>query len=204
MTDKNKKTVEAYDTNAKFYAEKFDSYAIRTADIDRALQLSKSRSSKVLELGCGNGRDAQYIVSKVGVDNYIGIDASSGLIDLAKKKVTHVTFQVGDMRAFSGVSDETLGIIFSFASMLHLKHEELVELVNKSHFWLKTGGILYIATKYGEYRELEIENHGNKKYYYPYTPEDIIKIAGPRFAVGYNVIQDSDYGPELVLALRKK
>ena len=60
--------------------------------------MNESGSGKVLELGCGNGRDVQYIVSKVGIDNYIGIDASSGLIALARKKVPKAVFHVKDMR----------------------------------------------------------------------------------------------------------
>lgn len=200
--DKNQKTVEAYDKNAQFYAGKFDSYGVRVEDIDRAIKFNESGLDKVLELGCGSGRDAQYIVSKVGKDNYIGSDASARLIDLARQKLPGVDLRVEDMRKID-VSPETLGIILSFASVLHVNREELADLLDKCHRWLKIGGILYISTKYGEYRELEIENLGDKKYYYPYTPEDIKTFAGKGFETVYNVIQDSDYGPELVMALRK-
>ena len=202
--DKNQKTVEAYDKNPQFYADKFDSYGVRFEDIDRAIKLNESGSDTVLELGCGNGRDAQYIISKVGKDNYTGVDASEGLIKLAIEKNPVGTFHVKDMLAPDlYVSLETRGIIFSFASVLHLKREELADLILKCHKILKIGGILYISTKYGEYRELEIENLGSKKYYYPYTPEDIKKLAGLDFETVYSVIQDSDYGPEMVIALRK-
>ena len=204
MQDKNQKTIEAYDKNPQFYADKFDSYGVRFEDIDRAIKLNESGLDKVLELGCGNGRDAEYIVSKVGENNYTGIDASEGLIKLAKEKVSCGTFHVKDMRDPDLlVSPETYGIIFSFASMLHLKREELADLLEKCHKCLKTGGILYISTKYGEYREIEIENLGEKKYYYSYVPNDIKIIAGDRFETVYSVIQDSNYGPEMVIALKK-
>ena len=99
--DKNNKTVESYDKNSQFYADKFDSYGARFEDVDRALKLNESGSRKVLELGCGSGRDAQYIISKVGKDNYIGIDASEGLIKFCRKKVSCGTFEVKDMRDVS-------------------------------------------------------------------------------------------------------
>ncbi len=201
--DKNKKTVEAYDKNPQFYADKFDSYGIRIEDIDRALKLNESRSNKVLELGSGSGRDAEYIISKVGKDNYVGIDASAGLVDIARKKNPEATFHVKDMRLFDDVTPETLGIVFSFASVLHVNREELAELIEKCHKWLKIGGILFISTKYGEYRELEIENLGDKKYYYSYKPEDVLEMADNRFKVLFNVIGDSDYGPIFSLVLRK-
>lgn len=200
--DKNKKTIEAYDNNPQFYADTFDNYGARVEDVERALKLNMSGVDKVLELGCGNGRDAQYIISKVGADNYLGTDASSELIKLAREKVSHGTFLIGDMRDLD-VSYETYGIIFSFAAMLHLKREDLVDLINKCHKILRIGGILYISTKYGDYREIEIENLGCKKYYYSYTSKDIKEIASVGFEVLYNVIQDSDYGPELVIALKK-
>ena len=202
MTDKNKKTVEAYDKNSQYYAKTFDSYGVRSEDIDRALKFNNSGCSVVLELGCANGRDAEYIISKVGVDNYTGIDASERLIALAKQNNPGGTFQVKDMREVS-YETESLGIIFSFATMLHVNRDELEALVQKCHKWLKTGGILYISSKYGEYRELEIENLGDEKYYYPYTPEEIKNIAGIGFVVIYSVIRDSDYGPEFVIALKK-
>lgn len=205
-TDKNKKTVEAYDKNAKFYAERFDSYGARTVDVDRALKLNESGSSVVLELGCGNGRDAEYIVSKVGVGNYIGIDASQGLITLAREKVPNAMFHVKDMRNTenneSVYSVDKFGVIFSFASLLHMKREEMAQIIEKCRESLKIGGILYITSKYGEYKEIEIENLGDKKYYYSYTPEEVKQMAGKGFAVVYSVIQDSSYGPEFVMSLK--
>jgi trans-aconitate methyltransferase len=91
--DKNKLTIEAYDKNAKHYTDVFDGYGARREDIDRALKLNQSDSKKVLELGCGNGRDAKYIISEVGVENYLGIDASRELIAFAVEKLPEVSFQ---------------------------------------------------------------------------------------------------------------
>ncbi|OHA46125.1 MAG: hypothetical protein A2541_02890 [Candidatus Taylorbacteria bacterium RIFOXYD2_FULL_36_9] len=200
--DKNKKTIEAYDKNAQFYADKFDSYGIRFEDIDRVIKLNESGSNRVLELGCGNGKDAEYIVSKVGDNNYIGLDASLGLVKLARKKVSHGTFQVKDMRNLD-FEDESFGIIFSFASMLHVKQEEMVEIIEKCHKILKKGGILYISTKYGEYKEENIKNLGDDKYYYFYKPEDIEKLCPYKFFVVYKNIQDIRGQSWFEIVLRK-
>jgi SAM-dependent methyltransferase len=187
--DKNQKTIESYDKDAQFYAGKFDSYGVRFEDIDRVIKLNESRSDKVLELGCGNGRDAEYIVSKVGKDNYIGTDASEGLIRLAREKNPGAMFHVKDMRELDFEVD-SFGIIISFASVLHLKREELADLLEKCHKILKTGGILFISTKYGEYREEKVINLGDEKYYYFYQPEDIEKFCPYKFFVVFRNIQD--------------
>ena len=200
--DKNKETVEAYDKNSRYYAEKFDSYGIRTEDIDQALKLDESGSNKVLELGCGGGQDAQYIISKVGADNYIGVDASAGLINIAREKNPTGEFHIKDMRNVS-YEKETFGVIFSFASMLHVNREELAQMVKKCHKWLKIGGILYISTKYGDYREERIKNLGDEKYYYFYKPEDIEKLCPYRFFVVYKNVQDIKGQSWFEIALRK-
>lgn len=200
--DKNMKTVQAYNKNPQFYADKFDSYGVRVEDIDRAIRLNDSGSNIVLELGSGNGKDAEYIVSKVGDDNYIGIDASEGLVKLAKAKVSHVTFMVGDMRTLD-VTSEKYGIIFSFASVLHLKQEEMVELVKKCCQSLKKGGVLYISSRYGPHRERKLTNLGDEKYYYYYNPEDIKRACGLGFELVYETIHDGDYGPSFTVALKK-
>ncbi len=205
--DKNKKTVQAYDNNPQFYADKFDDYGPRIDDIDRALRLNESGSSRVLELGCANGRDAQYMISKVGIDNYTGLDASEGLIMLAREKNPGAVFHVKDIREISLAGQayeiETFGIVFIFATLLHLKREEVTDLLLKVKKWLKKGGIVYITSKYGDYREILLENMGELKYYYSYKPEDIIEMAGGGMAVTFNTIGDSDYGPSFTVALRK-
>jgi len=200
--DKNKKTIEAYDKNPQFYADKFDSYGVRFEDIDRAIKLNESGSDKTLELGCGNGRDAQYIISKVGIDNYEGIDASQNLIKFAKEKVSHGTFLVKDMKDLE-VSPETYGIIFSFASMLHVNREDMGTLLLRCYRWLKIGGILFISTKHGEYKEEKTNNLGDDKYYYFYLPEDIEKLCAYKFFVVYKNIQDIRGQSWFEIALRK-
>ena len=200
--DKNKKTIEAYNKNPQYYAEKFNSYGVRMEDVDRALKLNESGSNKILELGCGNGRDAEYIVSRVGIDNYTGVDASEGLLNLARRKIPLGKFVLGDMREFD-VSPEMFGIIFSFASMLHMKREEMAEIIEKCHKWLKIGGILYISTKCGAYKEEKSMNLGDEKYYYSYLPEDIEKLCPYKFFVVYKNVQDIKGQSWFEIALRK-
>ncbi len=200
--DKNKKTIEAYNKNAQFYADKFDSYGVRIEDIDRALRLNESGCNRVLELGCGNGRDAQYFVSKVGPDNYTGIDASVGLVTLARIKVPGVMFHVKDIRSLD-LDPDSLGIIYSFATLLHVNRDDLVKIIENCYKWLKIGGILYISSKYGDYREEEITNLGDGKYYYFYRPEDIEKLISYKFFLVYKNIQDIRGQSWFEVALRK-
>jgi predicted SAM-dependent methyltransferase len=47
--------------------------------------------------------------------------------------------------------------------MLHMERQDLAEIVAHCHESLKIGGILYISSKYGEYREIEVENFGDRE-----------------------------------------
>jgi ubiquinone/menaquinone biosynthesis C-methylase UbiE len=203
MIDKNKKTVEAYDKNPQFYAERFDSYGVSTADIDRAIKLNESGSDKVLELGCGNGRDAEYIVSRVGKANYTGLDASVGLLNEAKARNPGVDFRLADAREMD-VIHETFGIIFAFSFFVHMNMEEMASIIDKCHKILKPGGVLCIfSSKYGDYQEKLTTNLGDEKYYYFYKPEDIEKLCPYRFFVVYKDIQDIKSQPKFEIILRK-
>ncbi|MEI8124079.1 MAG: class I SAM-dependent methyltransferase [bacterium] len=201
--DKNKKTIEAYDKNPQFYADKFDSYGVRFEDIDRAIKLNESGSDRVLELGCGNGRDAQYIISKVGISNYKGVDASSGLLNMAQKKNPGADFKLADARNFT-VSPETFGIVFAFSFLVHINIDELAIILDKCHKSLKKGGILYIfSSKYGDYQEKRTVNLGDEKFYYYYKIEDIEKMIPYKFFIIYKDIQDIEGGRTFTVVLRK-
>ena len=200
--DKNNLTIEAYNKGADHYAKYFNGYGVRKDDIDRAFKINISGSSKVLELGCANGRDAEYIVSEVGKENYIGIDASKELVKLAVDKLPEVQFHVKDINELD-FDSETFGIIFSFHTVLHVNRENLEILLRKCYKYLKIGGILYVSSKYGDYKEIEIENLGHKKYYYAYKPEDLEVNHETSWQTVYKVIHDSEYGPAFTIALRK-
>jgi trans-aconitate methyltransferase len=210
IMDKNKKTIEAYDKNPQFYAERFDGHGVSTVDIDRAIKLNESGSDKVLELGCGSGRDAEYIVSRLGKDNYIGLDASAGLLKEAKARNPGVDFRLVDVRQMEvtlgvgGQVHETFGIIFAFSFFVHMNMAETASIIDKCHKMLKPGGVLCIfSSKYGDYQEKLTTNLGDEKYYYFYKPEDIEKLCPYRFFVVYKDIQDIKSQPKFEMILRK-
>lgn len=75
--------IRIYNENALAMADKFDAIGVRLADIEETLALVKN-NPKVLEIGCGNGRDAFEICKRT--TDYLGVDASEKLIELARKK----------------------------------------------------------------------------------------------------------------------
>lgn len=202
--DKKKITIAAYDQNAVEYSSIFSKYKSKNQEIARALENNLSKNERVLELGCASGLDAREIISKVGAENYLGIDASGELIKLAR--ITNPTgkFQVEDITNEKfWLKAGKFGVILFFYTLLHVERESAVRIIENCHSSLENKGILSILGKFGAYKEIEIMNFGSKKYYYSYTPEEIEGWVVGKFKTIYKVIKDTDYGPSFELVLQK-
>lgn len=201
--DKNVETIETYDVNPEYYAEKFKVIGdLRKKDVDIGLSLIKGNSKKCLEIGCGSGKDAQYLLSFV--DSYVGLDASEGMLKLARNNNQDVDFKLADMRKVDFPLN-SFDIIFAFASFLHLNDRELLKIIKKSYLWLNSGGVLYMTMKYGLNRELEKKDVNGNRFFYFYTPEEIRKMAESiGFAVVYENRQNILGVDWFELALRKE
>ena len=77
------KNIQTYDSSAIALAEYFKGIGPRINDIELGLNLARaSKKARVVEIGCGDGRDAIEIVKRSGW--YEGFDPSEGLLDIAR------------------------------------------------------------------------------------------------------------------------
>jgi len=97
---KKQQTIDTYNTTAGLMAEKFTGIGARVNDILQAFSYIKKSSQKVVEIGCGNGRDAREILKYTS--DYIGMDVSSEMIRLAQEYFPEATskFVVADVEDF--------------------------------------------------------------------------------------------------------
>jgi trans-aconitate methyltransferase len=86
-------------------------------------------SSKVLDLGCGNGRLYDYL-KKFGFKSYLGVDQSKNLINEARKHHSKAKFQVVDMAKLNGLKGE-YDALFAIASFHHLAPSEQLQTLKK-------------------------------------------------------------------------
>lgn len=173
------KTIDTYDRSARKLAEYFRGIGSRIDDIETGLRLAKSKeSAKVIEIGCGDGRDAQEIVKRVKW--YEGFDPSIGLLNLAKEKVPGSSFVLAN--ALTYTYPEDLDIIFAFASLLHVNKRDLKRVFNKAAKSLKLGGIFYISLKEkpNYCKEVKNDEHGQRMFYY-YNPAIIKELSSHLF-----------------------
>ncbi len=100
--------------------------------------------SRILDAGCGVGRDSKFFLSKRY--DVISIDGSSEMVKMASaflgKNVEQMLFQEVN---FSNEFDA----IWANASLLHIPYENLREVIQRFHKALLPSGILYASFKYG-------------------------------------------------------
>jgi SAM-dependent methyltransferase len=101
----------------------------------------------ILDIGCGNGRDAFYLVNNLRCD-VLGLDISKEAIDIAKERAReaqtkNVKFQC---RSYTGLRAGKYDIVLC-ASVYHFLNrearEEFRKVVKSS---LKTGAMLFLST----------------------------------------------------------
>lgn len=144
MSAKNNITKDYYKKSAKEYIDK-----TIHADLHSFCDLFASYlkpNAKILDLGCGSGRDSLYLNSK-------GFDVYS--MDNVEEFVEHVK-NIGlphpillDVREMS-YKDKFDGI-YACASLLHLDLEALNRAFKQCHRALKPSGVMYVSFKYGKF-----------------------------------------------------
>jgi len=121
-----------------------------SAEHERFIQLLPQHG-RILDAGCGSGRDSKaFIDAGFQVEAF---DASQEMVRIASEwtdlDVRHMRFQDLDVQeCFNG--------IWACASLLHVPHEQLREVMQRLHRSLKTDGVLFASFKMGaDHRHLE-------------------------------------------------
>lgn len=118
MTDKYiEKNKEAYDKIAENFSNKRENLWQFLKPLKKYVQSGDT----VLDIGCGNGR--LYQLFDKNQVNFVGIDQSEGLIEIAREKYTDAKFVVSGMQDML-LEDSSVDVIFSIAAFHHLPDEK--------------------------------------------------------------------------------
>ena len=125
-------------------------------------------SGKILDFGCGSGRDAKYFISK-GYQ----VDAIDGSIELCKMATGYLGIPVKQM-LFHELDDmEKYDGIWACASILHVEKKLLPDILQKMTNAVKPNGIIYASFKYGDF-----EGNVNGRYFTYLTEESFVELIG--------------------------
>lgn len=127
---------------------------------------------KVLEIGCGPGRDARILVD-LGC-TVTGIDFSKAFIKKATAVVPEATFLEMDMRELA-FPKESFDGVWASASLLHMQKTDIASVISNIYSVLKPGGIFYMSLKEGtgSLDEPDDRLDGAKRFFHFYTKEDV-------------------------------
>lgn len=180
----NKITLKNYDKFASLYSSV-------TYNIVMQYQLNMFESflagKKILDVGTGSGRDAEYLVN-VGYD-VTAIDASKQLLKHARKLAKGPKYRLMDMNELKFKKGSFDGI-WCNAVLLHEKRKNVEKILRKFHDVLKVGGLLFASVKEGKTEGyVESPNLGGAKvwttYYTQIDFEAMIIEAGFELVKGF-------------------
>lgn len=154
--DGSLQAAHVYDTLARLYADRFNDPADHINDF---LEFIKA-GGKILDVGCGHGINSSYIMSK-GY-KVIGIDLSSGMLELAKHKFPLIEFKLIDMRRLSFDPEYFDGIFMSF-SLMHIPKIHVLFVLNLLNSLLKERGVIYISIQIGRSQEKTLASPLDRK-----------------------------------------
>ena len=160
------KTIDFYNNNAADFVS-----GTINADVtyiqDRFLALLP-KGAKILDFGCGSGRDTKYFIEKGFRAE--GVDGSEELCRIASENtgttVRHMMFnELDEIDTYDG--------IWACASILHLPKSELRDVLMKMIRAVKDGGYLYVSFRHGDF-----EGYINDRYFSYFTEEGFEEFIG--------------------------
>ena len=128
------------------WAVQYDTNENITRDLDKKSTidtLSNYDFKHVLELGCGTGKNTEWLLNKA--ERIIGIDFSQEMLDIAKKKIKdkRVIFKKADLTENWDIEDQFADLVTSSLTLEHIKN--LKHIFNQANLKLKTNGLFFIS-----------------------------------------------------------
>lgn len=168
------KNTETYDKIAAGYSSThFDHFWVE----EFAFFKKNISGNKVIDIGCGAGRDASVFVENNF--DYTGIDASAGMLKVAAERVLLGKFIKSDFSSI-GFSEGFFDGFWAAASLLHVPKKEIFNVFRELKRITKVGGIGFISVKEknGIDEGLIQENKygGISRYFSFYTKDEFKKL----------------------------
>ena len=164
-------TIDSYDRSAVDYAARF---AATELDIPMArfVDLLPSKTGRVLDAGCGAGRDLESLRSR-GLKP-IGVDLSTGLLREAQRRTTAPLIQ-GDLRRLP-FADGVMDGVWACASLLHLDETGLELALDELVRVTARGGAIFVSVRPGAGTEWRPDAHGGRRLFYLHEVDEVRRL----------------------------
>ena len=144
---------DGYDQIANLFSETVKNHKSYNDKVHYSNVIEKHLSGKssVLDIGCGSGIPVCSSLATAG-HSVLGIDISSGQIELAKKSVPSARFKCSDILECD-FEDNRFHAISAFFSLFHMPREKLPCVLQKVACWLRPSGIFVFSIAVNEDNE---------------------------------------------------
>ena len=137
-------TADYYNSNAQRFSE--STRDLNMLELYRPFEQRLKAGARILDVGCGSGRDSKYFSSKgYSID---AIEPSPELVKIATSW-SGVAVKLGSVQDLTAIGK--YDGIWACASLLHIREEELQSAFATLARALKAGGTIYCSFKYGEF-----------------------------------------------------
>ena len=157
-------TIDYYNKNAKTFIDGTISVDFKHIQ-DTFLELLPE-NAKILDFGCGSGRDTKYFL-----EHGCSVDAMDGSLELCKAASEYTGINVKNMLFQDLNEKEIYDGIWACASILHVKRDELPEIIRRMSLATKASGIIYLSFKYGDF-----EGERNGRFFTDMTEEFMAEL----------------------------
>jgi len=171
LRKETKKTIEVYNKNPFQFAE-YTEIRLPQYELNKFITLLDGK--KVLDAGCGSGRDVRYFLDEKL--KAVGIDLSIGLLEEAKMRGKGTYCQMDICKI--GFKNESFDGIWSCAALLHIPKNEISKVILEFYRILKKNGALYISVKEGRGEKFDESKSlpGLKRFYAYYEQHEIEQL----------------------------
>ena len=137
--------------------------------------MTRADTLKILDIGCGYGKDTFYLSQKKGVIA-IGLDYSSGMLSEAHKAFPQINFVQMDMRSLLFPDNYFVGV-WANGCIYHIPKKDITLVLFEVRRVLEPSGVFSFNFKLGsgEIMEQNPKSYGGKPRFYSYYEIDEMK-----------------------------
>lgn len=171
MNDDNKKTLDAYENGLEAYnAAKIAKVTGSVKEwVDASLNIIPEHG-RVLELGSGHGRDADYIESRGFVVERT--DAANSFVEYMMRNGKKARL----LNALTDYFGTGYDMIYANAVLLHFTPEQFIQVIKKAYLSLRQDGVLAFSVKIGDGSEWSNSKLNAPRYFTYWNERDLKEI----------------------------
>ncbi|MBL0295080.1 MAG: class I SAM-dependent methyltransferase [Saprospiraceae bacterium] len=172
--DRYKETFDTWNRIAVLYQDKFMDLDLYNETYDYICDSISKVNPKILEIGCGPGNIAKYLLAKRPDFDIWGIDVAPNMIELAKKNNPNAKYAVMDCRNISEITTKFDAIICGFC-LPYLSHTDNRKLIANFKNLLRENGLIYISFVEGDPNNsgFQIGSSGDRSFFYYHEIESL-------------------------------